>query len=52
MPQDETQPVSQSQGEESSAEQVGLLDEYSLSAMIKDTFLSDGGQAQARGQEE
>lgn len=52
MPQDETQPVSQSQGEESSAEQVGLLDEYSLSAMIKDTFLSDEGQAKAPAQEE
>ena len=52
MPQDETQPVSQSQGEESSAEQVGLLDEYSLSAMIKGAFLSDEGQAQAPAQEE
>ena len=52
MPQDETQPVSQSQGEESSAEQVGLLDEYSLSAMIKGTFLSDEGQAKAPAQEE
>ena len=52
MTQNEPQPVSQSQGEESSANEVGLLDEYSLSAMIKDTFLSDQEQAQAPAKEE
>jgi len=52
MESNETQPASQSQEADNSANNVGLLDEHSLSAMIKETFLSDEGQVKTPTQEE
>jgi len=52
MESNETQPASQSQEADNSANNVGLLDEHSLSAMIKETFLSDEGQVNAPAKEE
>ena len=52
MDNNEAQPVSQSQEADNAAENVGLLDEHSLSAMIKGTFFSDEEQAKAPAQEE
>jgi hypothetical protein len=47
MDNNETQPASQSQEAENAAEKIGILDEYSLSELVKGTFLSDQEQTTA-----
>jgi len=48
MDNNETQPASQSQEAGNAAEKIGILDEYSLSELVKGTFLSDQEQTTAQ----